>query len=77
RVLTEAAVSGKIDTLQGLKENVIVGRLIPAGTGGAIAQIRRIATVRDDLIMNERRKSSDDENTKAMLTNMTTSTVAE
>ncbi|AQX21219.1 DNA-directed RNA polymerase subunit beta' [Bartonella sp. CDC_skunk] len=77
RVLTEAAVSGKIDTLQGLKENVIVGRLIPAGTGGAIAQIRRIATVRDDLIMNERRKSSDDETTKAMLTNMTTSTVAE
>jgi DNA-directed RNA polymerase subunit beta' len=33
RVLTEAAVSGKIDTLRGLKENVIVGRLIPAGTG--------------------------------------------
>ena len=33
RVLTEAAVNGKIDTLQGLKENVIVGRLIPAGTG--------------------------------------------
>ena len=34
RVLTEAAVAGKMDTLQGLKENVIVGRLIPAGTGG-------------------------------------------
>ena len=33
RVLTEAAVNGKIDTLDGLKENVIVGRLIPAGTG--------------------------------------------
>ncbi len=33
RVLTEAAVSGKVDTLAGLKENVIVGRLIPAGTG--------------------------------------------
>jgi DNA-directed RNA polymerase subunit beta' len=32
-VLTEAAVQGKTDTLQGLKENVIVGRLIPAGTG--------------------------------------------
>ncbi len=52
RVLTEAAVSGKIDTLQGLKENVIVGRLIPAGTGGTIAQIRRIAAVRDDLIVD-------------------------
>jgi DNA-directed RNA polymerase subunit beta' len=34
RVLTEAAISGKVDTLEGLKENVIVGRLIPAGTGG-------------------------------------------
>ena len=33
RVLTEAAVSGKVDRLRGLKENVIVGRLIPAGTG--------------------------------------------
>ena len=33
RVLTEAAVSGKVDYLRGLKENVIVGRLIPAGTG--------------------------------------------
>ena len=33
RVLTEAAVSGKVDSLQGLKENVIMGRLIPAGTG--------------------------------------------
>ena len=33
RVLTEAAVSGKVDSLHGLKENVIVGRLIPAGTG--------------------------------------------
>jgi len=33
RVLTEAAISGKIDSLHGLKENVIMGRLIPAGTG--------------------------------------------
>ncbi|MBB5074018.1 DNA-directed RNA polymerase subunit beta' [Bartonella callosciuri] len=77
RVLTEAAVSGKIDTLQGLKENVIVGRLIPAGTGGTIAQIRRIAAVRDDLIVDEQRKSSDNQMTKAMLTNMTTGAVAE
>ena len=36
KVLTEAAVAGKTDTLQGLKENVIVGRLIPAGTGGTM-----------------------------------------
>ncbi|EJF94231.1 DNA-directed RNA polymerase subunit beta' [Bartonella taylorii] len=77
RVLTEAAVSGKIDTLQGLKENVIVGRLIPAGTGGTIAQIRRIAAVRDDLIVDERRKSSNNEMAKAMLINMTTEAVAE
>ena len=32
-MLTEAAISGKVDDLKGLKENVIVGRLIPAGTG--------------------------------------------
>ncbi|MHB1947148.1 MAG: DNA-directed RNA polymerase subunit beta' [Gammaproteobacteria bacterium] len=41
RVLTEAAVSGKIDELRGLKENVIVGRLIPAGTGLAYHASRR------------------------------------
>jgi len=47
RVLTEAAVQGKIDTLTGLKENVIVGRLIPAGTGAAMARARVTATSRD------------------------------
>jgi DNA-directed RNA polymerase subunit beta' len=47
RVLTEAAVSGKIDALQGLKENVIVGRLIPAGTGSVMNRYRRIAAERD------------------------------
>ena len=40
RVLTEAAVSGKVDNLRGLKENVIVGRLVPAGTGFAFHQAR-------------------------------------
>lgn len=40
RVLTEAAVAGKRDELRGLKENVIVGRLIPAGTGYAYHQDR-------------------------------------
>ncbi|MGH6761546.1 MAG: DNA-directed RNA polymerase subunit beta' [Phyllobacterium sp.] len=58
RVLTEAAVAGKMDALQGLKENVIVGRLIPAGTGGTINKIRRIASARDELIIDERRKES-------------------
>jgi DNA-directed RNA polymerase subunit beta' len=47
RVLTEAAVSGRIDSLTGLKENVIVGRLIPAGTGSVIARLREIAAERD------------------------------
>ena len=41
RVLTEAAVSGKVDDLRGLKENVIVGRLIPAGTGLAYHEERK------------------------------------
>ena len=40
RVLIESAVSGKIDYLEGLKENVIIGRLIPAGTGFKGKQIR-------------------------------------
>jgi DNA-directed RNA polymerase subunit beta' len=47
RVLTEAAVSGRVDTLVGLKENVIVGRLIPAGTGSVMARWRGIAAERD------------------------------
>jgi DNA-directed RNA polymerase subunit beta' len=47
RVLTEAAVSGKTDNLLGLKENVIVGRLIPAGTGSVMNKLRRIASERD------------------------------
>jgi DNA-directed RNA polymerase subunit beta' len=51
RVLTEAAVNGKTDTLEGLKENVIVGRLIPAGTGAAMAKLRRIAATRDKMIL--------------------------
>src|SRR5207237_2529718 len=53
RVLTDAAVNGKVDTLEGLKENVIVGRLIPAGTGGAIARLRHIAGERDRIIQAE------------------------
>ena len=53
RVLTDAAVNGKVDTLEGLKENVIVGRLIPAGTGGMLRRLRKIAAKRDDLIAKE------------------------
>jgi DNA-directed RNA polymerase subunit beta' len=47
RVLTEAAVAGKKDMLYGLKENVIVGRLIPAGTGSTMNRLKRIAADRD------------------------------
>jgi DNA-directed RNA polymerase subunit beta' len=56
RVLTEAAVNGKIDTLDGLKENVIVGRLIPAGTGAVMNSLREVATKRDQLILDERER---------------------
>ena len=47
RVLTEASIQGKVDTLEGLKENVIVGRLIPAGTGGMMRRFQTIADERD------------------------------
>jgi DNA-directed RNA polymerase subunit beta' len=58
RVLTEAAVNGKIDTLEGLKENVIVGRLIPAGTGAMMNALREVAVKRDALILEEREKEA-------------------
>jgi len=58
RVLTEAAVNGKSDTLDGLKENVIVGRLIPAGTGAMMSTLREIAAKRDALILEEREKEA-------------------
>jgi len=57
RVLTEAAVNGKADMLEGLKENVIVGRLIPAGTGGMLRRIRKVAAKRDELIAKEKAKA--------------------
>ncbi len=47
RVLTEAATAGKVDYLAGLKENVIVGRLIPAGTGSVMNRLRALAAQRD------------------------------
>jgi len=58
RVLTEAAVNGKVDTLEGLKENVIVGRLIPAGTGAMMNALREVAGKRDTLILEEREKEA-------------------
>ena len=54
RVLTDAATLGKIDTLNGLKENVIVGRLIPAGTGKMTTDYENIAFDRDkEIIENQ------------------------
>jgi len=52
RVLTEAAIAGKIDNLVGLKENVIVGRLIPAGTGLYWKRMKKLAHMRDKEIKN-------------------------
>ena len=54
RVLTEASVSGREDRLEGLKENVIVGRLIPAGTGSVMNRLRAIASDRDKTISLKR-----------------------
>lgn len=54
RVLTEAAVSGKVDELKGLKENIIVGRLIPVGTGSVVNRLKHIAAERDKEILDER-----------------------
>jgi DNA-directed RNA polymerase subunit beta' len=58
RVLTEASIQGKVDTLEGLKENVIVGRLIPAGTGSALRRYRRVASQRDTKLRAERRAAA-------------------
>ncbi len=59
RVLTEASVQGKRDKLVGLKENVIVGRLIPAGTGGAFTRVKRIAAERDQTVIEARRAEAE------------------
>ncbi len=59
RVLTEASVQGKRDKLVGLKENVIVGRLIPAGTGGATQRVRRIAAERDNKVIEAARAEAE------------------
>ena len=58
RVLTEAAVSGKVDNLQGLKENVIVGRLVPCGTGSFMSQVRLEASKKDGELLS---KASEDQ----------------
>ncbi len=59
RVLTEAATEGKRDKLHGLKENVIVGRLIPAGTGAQMQRLRQIANERDKEIAESKNSDND------------------
>ena len=65
---TEAAVAGRVDSLAGLKENVIVGRLIPAGTGRVMNGIKQIASERDDEVLAARQAQRELEQ-QALLTN--------
>jgi DNA-directed RNA polymerase subunit beta' len=64
RVLTEAAIMGKVDGLRGLKENVIIGRLIPAGTGLAYRRARKVREQLDreraEMIAAEEAKTAED-----------------
>ncbi|MEO0966712.1 MAG: hypothetical protein AAFY08_16655, partial [Planctomycetota bacterium] len=60
KVLTEASLKGAVDTLVGLKENVIVGRLIPAGTGGATTRLKLEAQKRDRKVIEEREAAAAD-----------------
>ena len=57
RVLTDASVNGKRDTLEGLKENVIVGRLIPAGTGAYLRSLQKVANERDAVLTSQREEA--------------------
>ncbi len=63
KVLTDAATLGKIDSLNGLKENVIVGRLIPAGTGSITSEYEKIASNKDKEIIESRKEAENIENT--------------
>ncbi|MAV56658.1 MAG: DNA-directed RNA polymerase subunit beta' [Candidatus Pelagibacter sp.] len=56
RVLTDAAIKGKIDSLEGLKENVIVGRLIPAGTGFTKNKFNKLAEEQDKIRIDQLEK---------------------
>jgi len=60
RVLTDAAIKGKVDKLKGLKENVIVGRLIPAGTGHTKIKWQKTAESRDAALSEEKSKETED-----------------
>ena len=62
KVLTDAATLGKSDNLNGLKENVIVGRLIPAGTGRITSEYEKLASKKDKEILEQRKQSENIEN---------------
>ena len=59
RVLTEASVSGKVDSLMGLKENVIVGRLVPCGTGSFMSQVKLEANKKDKELLSKATESQE------------------
>ena len=61
RVLTDAAIKGKVDKLVGLKENVIVGRLVPAGTGSIKNNWNRKALDDDKKFLTEQEASEPSE----------------
>ena len=67
RVLTDASIKGKTDTLEGLKENVIVGRLVPAGTGNIKNRWNNKALEDDNNFLSEQEKieASEPEETQA------------
>ena len=60
-MLTYAAIRGKVDKLKGLKENVIVGRLIPAGTGYTKIEWQKDAVERDAVLAKEKEVSEKSE----------------
>ena len=62
RVLMEASIQGKVDNLKGLKENVIVGRLIPAGTGAYVNKIKKMASQADKEFIKKQQKLIDQAN---------------
>ena len=55
-MLTDSAIKGKTDSLQGLKENVIVGRLIPAGTGFTKNKLNKVAQEQDQIRLEQLEK---------------------
>ena len=71
RVLTDAAVNGKVDSLDGLKENVIVGRLIPAGSGAVVHQLKRVAAERDQMSLSPANSAIEVDEDAALVTDET------